>query len=103
MGMEGYVIGDKDLVLGLSLVGIKGKIISNKKECLEVLKQIINAEDAKIIFIGEDLSTQIQSELDDIRSRRKGPLIIELPGRTKVKGRLPAVQKFVQNVLKIRV
>ena len=101
--MEGYVIGDKDLVLGFRLVGIKGVAASNRKEALEALRRIINEEDTKIIFISEDLSVQIQDELDAIRSRSNGPLIVEMLGRTGMKGELPTVQKLIQNVLKIRV
>jgi len=101
--MEGYFIGDKDLVLGFRLVGIKGKDVSNKEECLKVLKEVINEGDAKIVFVGEDLSTQIQDELDAIRSRRKDSLIVEVPGRIKIKGELPTVRKLLQNVLRIRV
>ena len=101
--MEGYVIGDKDLVLGFRLVGIKGIAASNRKEALEALRRIINEGNARIIFISEDLSVQIQDELDAIRSRNDGPLIVEILGRAGMKGELPTVQKLVRNILKIRV
>ena len=101
--MKGYVIGDKDLVLGFRLVGIKGIIVSNRDESLEALRRIIKEEDAKIIFISEELSVQIQDELDAIRSRNDGPLIVEILGRAGMKGELPTVQKLVRNILKIRV
>jgi len=101
--MEGYVIGDKDVVLGFRLVGIKGIAASNRKEALEALRRIINEGNARIIFISEDLSVQIQDELDAIRSRNDGPLIVEILGRAGMKGELPTVQKLVRNILKIRV
>jgi len=101
--MEGYVIGDKDLVLGFRLVGIKGIAASNRKEALEALRRIIDEGNARIIFISEDLSVQIQDELDAIRSRNDGPLIVEILGRAGMKGELPTVQKLVRNILKIRV
>ncbi|MCD6325347.1 V-type ATP synthase subunit F [Candidatus Bathyarchaeota archaeon] len=101
--MEGYVIGDKDLVLGFRLVGIKGIAVSDGKESLEVLRRVINEGDAKIIFISEDLSVQIQDELDAIRSRDDGPLIVEILGKTGMKGELPTVQKLIKKILRIRV
>ena len=101
--MEGYVIGDKDLVLGFRLVGIRGTAVSNRNESLEVLRRIINEGNAKIVFISEDLSMQIQDELDAIRSRSIGPLIVEILGRTGMKGELPTVQKLIQKIRKIRV
>lgn len=101
--MEGYIIGDKDLVLGFRLVGIKGISVSNKKEAFEALRRIINEGNAKIVFISEDLSVQIQDELNAIRSRNNGPLIVEILGRTGMKGELPTVQKLIQKVVRIRV
>jgi len=101
--MEGYVIGDKDLVLGLRLLGIKGRIVSNKEESLEVLKCVIDEGDAKIIFISEEFSARIRDELDVIRTRNKDLLIVEVPERVGVKGETPPAQKLIQKTLKIRV
>ena len=100
--MEGYVIGDKDLVLGLRLLGIKGRIVS-KEESLEVLKRVIDEGDAKIIFISEEFSARIRDELDVIRTRNKDLLIVEVPERVGVKGETPPAQKLIQKTLKIRV
>ena len=101
--MKTYVIGDKDLVLSFNLIGIPGLSVSSRNEALETLKKIIATKEEKIIFISEDLSTLIEDELNEIRLKNSGILIVEVPGRSEVKGELPSVQKLIQRILKIRV
>jgi len=101
--LKAYVIGDKDLVLGFNLIGIPGLSVSDEKEALEALKKVIETQEAKIIFISEDLSTLIEDELNIIRSKNSDFVIVEVPGRSEVKGELPSVQKIIRKILKIRV
>ena len=101
--MKAYVIGDKDLVLGFQLIGIPGLSVSDENEALEALKKVVETQEAKIIFISEDLSTLIEDELNIIRSENSGLIIVEVPGRFEVKGELPSVQKIIRKILKIRV
>ena len=101
--MKAYVIGNKDLVLSFKLIGIPGLSVSNKEEALAALNRIIETKEAEMIFISEDLSTLIENELDAVRLKNTGFLIVEVPGRSEVKGELPSVQKLIQKILKVRV
>ncbi len=101
--MKGYVIGDEDLVLGFQLLGIRGTVVSNEKEFPEILRRIAEEKDVKIIFIGEDLSTRFQDEIDSLRSKKQDILIVEVPERGKAGGGIPTAQKLLQKILKIRV
>jgi len=101
--MKAYVIGNKDTVLGFQLIGIPGISVWNGNEASEALKKIINLEEAKIVFISEDLSTQIQNEIDNFRSKNQDLIIVEIPSRFEIKGELPSVQKIIGKILKIRV
>mgnify|MGYP000185595336 CR=1 FL=1 len=101
--MKAFVIGDEDLVLSFKLIGIPGLFVSDANEALETLKRIISMEGAKIIFISENLSTPIVNELNAIRQKNSDFLIVEVPGKTEVKGELPSVQNLIQRILKIRV
>jgi len=101
--MKAYVIGDKDTVLGFQLIGIPGISVSNGNEAFEALKRTINLEGAKIVFISEDLSTQIQDEINTFRAKNEGLIIVEIPSRFGIKGELPSVQKLIGKILKIRV
>jgi len=101
--MEGYVIGDEDLVLGFRLLGIKGVVVSNEEEFPKILRRVASKGDAKIIFISENLFSRFQEEVNALRSKNYGFLIVEVPERSKAKGRKPTAQKLLQKVLKMRV
>jgi len=101
--LKAYVIGDKDLVLGFQLVGIPGLSVSNENEALEALKKVIDTQEVKMVFISEELSILIEEELNEIRSKNNDLIIVDMPGRSEVKGELPSVQKLIRKILKIRV
>ncbi|RLG94396.1 ATPase [Candidatus Bathyarchaeota archaeon] len=99
--MRGYVIGDEDLALGFRLIGVRGTIALSSDEALKVLRRIIEDEkNGEIIFISEDLSSRIQEELDEIRSKSNS-LIIEVPGRKARETSM--VQRLISRVLRVRV
>ena len=101
--MKGYVIGDEDLVLGLRLVGIEGIVVSDEKEFLEALKEVLNDGKAKIVFVSGSLLEQFRDEVESLRSRNPSSLIVEIPERAKFREEAPAAEKLLQKILKIRV
>lgn len=101
--MRAFVVGDKDVVLGFELAGIKGAAVSSREEASEALKTAANMADIKIVFVTEDFSTQIYDEITALRSQPNAPLIVEMPGRSGATGELYSTQKLLQNMLKIRV
>lgn len=101
--MKAFVVGDKDVVLGLQLVGIEGIPVSSKKEASEALRKAVTMTDVKIVFITEDFSTLIYDEITSLRSQSGGPLIVEMPGRSGGTGELYSAQKLLQKMLRTRV
>jgi len=100
---KAYMIGDKDLILGFQLAGIKGVSVSNRNEALNALKQAVNMKDIKIIFVSEEFSAQIHDEIDKIRSSSGAPLIVEMPRGSELPGESSSTQKLMQRILRIRV
>ena len=98
--MKGYIIGNKDFTLGFRLIGIKGITVQNSDEALKILKEIVKKEGSTLIFISEKLSSQIQDELDEIRSQSDA-LIIEVPG--KVVKESQTAQRLIAKALRVRV
>ncbi|RLI11261.1 hypothetical protein DRO35_05330 [Candidatus Bathyarchaeota archaeon] len=98
--MKGYIIGNKDFTLGFRLIGIKGITVLNSDEALKILKEIVKKEGSTLIFISEKLSSQIQDELDEIRSQSDA-LIIEVPG--KVVKESQTAQRLIAKALRVRV
>jgi vacuolar-type H+-ATPase subunit F/Vma7 len=101
--MKAYVVGDKDVVLGFQLVGIKGIPVSSREEALQALRTAANMVDVKVVFITEDFSALIYDEITALRSQTGAPLIVEMPGRLGVTGELYSVQKLLQKMTRTRV
>ena len=78
--MEFFVIGDENMVLGFSLVGIAGKVAQTAQQTSDALNEAV-AENIKIILISDRLSGLIQDEVETLILKRDFPLVIEVPGR----------------------
>jgi vacuolar-type H+-ATPase subunit F/Vma7 len=101
--MKAFVVGDKDVVLGFQLVGIRGTAVSSREEASEALRTATNMLDVKIVFITEDFSALIYDEINALRSHLGAPLIVEMPGRFGVSSELYSTQKLLQRMLRARV
>lgn len=101
--MKAFIIGDKDVVLGFQLVGIKGVAVSSKEEASKALRAAANMTNVKIVFITEDFSTQICDEITALRSQPVAPFIVEVPGRRGVTGELCSTQNLLEKMLRARV
>jgi len=80
--MLGLVIGDNRMVTGFRLVGIEGAEAISVTEAKETLKEALTRNDLAIIVISEEFSVdqQIHEIIDDVRTSRTSPLIVEVPG-----------------------
>ncbi len=79
--MKFFVIGDEDTVLGFSLAGIEGTVVTSKDETREALKKAFNIDDMGIIIITEKIAQTIRQQVDQHILKKSFPLIIEIPDR----------------------
>jgi len=80
--MLGYVIGDNDMITGFMLVGVEGIEVTSVDQALQALNEALARSDLAIIIISEEYSTspQLRETIDKVRSERRNPLIVEVPG-----------------------
>jgi V/A-type H+-transporting ATPase subunit F len=80
--MLGYVIGDSDMITGFRLVGVEGIEVTSIDEAWQALNKALARSDLAIIIISEEYSTlpQLHETIDKVRSERRNPLIVEVPG-----------------------
>ncbi len=88
--MEYFVIGERELVLGFMLSGVKGKAASNRDEALEAFLEVTgqskkmslltDGNRPKILILTEDVSDMLKREVEDWQMKGKAPLIVEIPG-----------------------
>ena len=88
--MEYFVIGERELVLGFMLVGVKGQVASNRQEALEAFNRLtgqssriesLSEQDRpKVLILTEDVSDMLLKEVQEWQMKGKAPLIVEIPG-----------------------
>lgn len=88
--MDYYVIGDREILQGFSMVGIAGAAVSNREEALAAFKWITgcdnpstsNASDSrpKILILTETVADLLEEEVVAWQMEAAYPLIVEIPG-----------------------
>lgn len=89
--MEYFFIGERELALAFSLVGVPGKVVVNKNEAAAIFSQItgkqsLNAsvpqelERPKVLIITEEVAIFLGEELTQWQMRGEYPLVVEIPG-----------------------
>lgn len=71
-------MGDKDSIYGFASIGLEIFPVIDSQEAIQTLRKIVDSGYA-VIYITEQLATQIESELDRYRSLPI-PAIIPIPG-----------------------
>jgi len=73
-------MGDKDSIYGFASIGLEIFPVDNPQVAIQTLRKIVDGGYA-VVYITEQLATQIESELDRYRSLPI-PAIIPIPGIT---------------------
>lgn len=89
--MEYFFIGERELALAFSLVGVPGKVVANKNEAMAIFAQITGKQSQnssvpqeldkpKVLIITEEVAIFLGEELSQWQMRGEYPLIVEIPG-----------------------
>ncbi|MCR5218796.1 V-type ATP synthase subunit F [Treponema sp.] len=81
--MEYFVIGEREIVLGFMLAGVKGQVADNRTAALDAFNAATNdlsAEKIKVLILTEDVSDMLAEEVKRWQMKGKAPLIVEIPG-----------------------
>ena len=88
--MDYFVIGEREIVLGFMLVGVKGCVIHNRQEALDSFRKMtgqsaalsspVSSDRPKVLILTEDVSDMLGKEVLDWQKGGKAPLIVEVPG-----------------------
>ncbi|HAO31255.1 MAG TPA: ATPase V [Treponema sp.] len=88
--MEYFVIGERELVLGFMLAGVKGAAVTNRQDALDAFNMVTGRASAtsalvhenrpKVLILTEDVSDMLSDEVLDWQMKGQAPLIVEIPG-----------------------
>lgn len=75
--MKIYSILDEiDSAVGLKLAGISSIVLNEKEKIDGYIDEILKKEDAGILVVSKRVYTQSKQKLDEIKEKRKTPLIV---------------------------
>ncbi len=82
--MEYFVIGEREIVLGFMLAGVKGQAVNSKTEAQDAFRRLtssvsVGSDRPKILILTEDVSDMLEDEIKSHQMRGIAPLIVEIP------------------------
>ncbi len=103
--MEYFVIGERELVLGFMLIGVKGSAVANRQEALDsflemtgqssMLGKLSASDRPKVLILTEDVSDMLSDEVAAWQMKGDAPLIVEIPG---LQGHIPGRKTLTESI-----
>ena len=104
--LEYFVIGEREIVLGFMLSGVKGQAVSNRSEALEAFNRVtgkalssLNSEALKerpeVLILTEDVSDMLSEEVLEWQMKGEAPLLVEIPG---LQGHIPGRKSLTDSI-----
>ena len=80
--MNMYLISDNvDTLTGMRLAGVEGVVVHEREELRSELEKAVADKTIGIILLTEKFGREFPDIVDDVKLKRKLPLIIEIPDR----------------------
>ena len=80
--MKMYLISDNvDTLTRMRLAGVEGCVVHERRELKEALERTLEDPRVGIILLTEKFGREFPEIINDVRLKRKLPLLIEIPDR----------------------
>ena len=82
--MKFAIIGDKQMVIGFSLAGVKkSKIVKTSEEVKVAIEECIQDTDVGVLIIQDSFAEKSRVIMDKLQERKEVyPIIMEIPGKS---------------------
>ena len=80
--MKMYLISDNiDTWTGMRLAGVEGAVVHEREELKQELDKVLADKDIGIILLTEKFGREFPKIIDNVKLKRRLPLIVEIPDR----------------------
>lgn len=80
--MKIFLISDNvDTYTGMRLAGVEGVVVHEKNELKDALDTAFSDSEIGIVLITEKFGREFPEVIDDVKLKRRLPLIVEIPDR----------------------
>lgn len=102
--MKMYLISDNvDTLTGMRLVGVDGVVVHEKDELKEALETVMNDTSIGIVLLTEKFGREFPELIDEIKLKRKNPLLIEIPDRHGTGRKKDFITSYVNEAIGLRL
>jgi len=101
--MRFFCIGDLDTVTGFRFAGVEGVAVESPGEARRELYRALGQHDIGVIIIPDQISTELQSEINEIRFTRTEPAIVEIAGPEGRQEDRPHLVDLIREAIGVRV
>lgn len=101
--MKVMVIGHPEAVLGFSLVGVHGQVVTTAEEVNQALDDALSAPDVGIVLVSEDVANLIRARMDQLRLRSTVPLVFEIPGPEGPSPDQPSLNEVIRRAIGVKI
>jgi V/A-type H+-transporting ATPase subunit F len=101
--MKFFVIGDSQTVLGFSLVGVGGKVVSERQDALDALDEAVKIKEVGVVLVTEHVAGKIRDEVDARLYGIGFPLVLEIPDSAGPSPDRPEIKDVVRKAVGISI
>ncbi len=100
--MKTLVLADEDTVLGFSLAGVQGIVVTTKEEARQAFEETTQQKEVGILLLTEPIANMIRHTVDTWIIGGGQPLIVEIPdSRGPLEGRRTP-HEFVKSAIGVK-
>ncbi|PID58648.1 hypothetical protein CSB45_03640 [candidate division KSB3 bacterium] len=100
--MRTIVIADEDTVLGFSLAGVQGVIVSTQEEIRTAFERATRRDDVGIVVLTERIAQHIREAVDNWVIGGGRPLIVEIPDHQGPMADRRTPHEFVKSAIGVK-
>lgn len=102
--MKMYLISDNvDTYTGMRLAGVDGVVVHERGELYEALQNVIKDKEVGIVLLTEKFGREFPEIIDDIKLKRKMPLLVEIPDRHGTGRKKDFITSYVNEAIALKL
>ena len=102
--MKMYLISDNvDTYTGMRLAGVDGVVVHERGELYEALQNVIKDKEVGFVLLTEKFGREFPEIIDDIKLKRKMPLLVEIPDRHGTGRKKDFITSYVNEAIGLKL
>jgi vacuolar-type H+-ATPase subunit F/Vma7 len=101
--MKFLCIGDHDTVMGFRFAGVEGVVVESPSEARRELQRALSDGETGVIIIPDQISVELQHEINEVRFARTRPAIVEISGPDGRRPGRPRLVDLIREAIGVRV